>query len=178
MMRALAGLLLAIGLAALGWTGSAWFRTREVQKSEIAPSRVSQAKPRKGETIGRLSIPRLGISVVVLEGAETGTLRVAAGHVRGTALPGEEGNLAIAAHRDTFFRNLGSIHKGDEILMASRGGVQRYLADRFQVVGRGDTAVLHSSGRAELTLITCYPFRYIGPAPERFIVHAIRAGEP
>ena len=129
---------------------------------------------REGDLVGKLDIPRIGISVVVLEGVEAGTLEAAAGHVPGTADLGGEGNAAIAAHRDTFFRNLRGIRSGDRIQVSTLQGTYIYIVDSTRIVAPEETAVLESKGYPELTLITCYPFYFVGFAPKRFIVHARR----
>lgn len=122
--------------------------------------------------VGHLEIPRLHISVVVLEGATPDILAVAAGHIEGTSLPGPSGNMGIAAHRDTFFGSLREIRPNDIITVRTRNGNFSYLVNRTEVVAPGDVEVLHQTSNAELTLVTCYPFRYRGPSPKRFIVHA------
>ena len=125
-------------------------------------------------SIGRLEIPRIGLSVVVAEGDDENTLKVAVGHLPDTSLPWQEGNTALAGHRDTFFRPLRRIQAGDEIRLATRRGTFRYRVIRHMVVEPDELWVLDSSPTAALTLITCYPFDYVGPAPRRFIVHAER----
>ena len=130
--------------------------------------------PRSGEPIGRLEIPRLHLSVMVLEGTAPKILRVAAGHVKGTALPGPSGNIGIAAHRDTFFRPLREIRPQDSIVLTTSYGTFRYVVDATEIVDPTDVRVLHRTTDPELTLVTCYPFTHVGPAPKRFIVHARR----
>ena len=127
-----------------------------------------------GSAIGRIEIPRIGISVIVLEGDDQRTLRRGAGHIPGTALPGEEGNVAIAAHRDTFFRPLRNIRKNDVILLSSVESTSLYRVESTEVVEPSHTEVLDNTGKPTLTLITCYPFFYVGAAPNRFIVRARR----
>jgi sortase A len=128
--------------------------------------------PRHGEVIGRLEIPRINISVIVLEGADSTVLDVAAGHIPGTALPGLRGNIGIAAHRDTFFRSLQRIRSNDRLSIKTPTGILEYGVKSAEVVEPTDTEVLRETEDAELTLVTCYPFSYIGAAPKRFIVHA------
>ncbi len=122
--------------------------------------------------MGRLEIPRLGISVMVLHGTEDATLTLAAGHVPGTPSPGGDGNVVIAAHRDTFFRKLEGVQAGDRIRILTVGHTYEYMVDSTETVDPEDTQVMESRGRRELTLITCYPFYFVGSAPKRFIVHA------
>ena len=130
------------------------------------------AELREGDVVGRLEIPRLGLSVMVLQGTDPMTLAVGAGHVPGTPLPGVGGNVAIAAHRDTLFRKLAGIRPGDIVRLTTVRRRYEYAVDSTEIVDPEDTQVLESRARAELTLITCYPFDFIGPAPRRFIVHA------
>jgi sortase A len=131
-----------------------------------------KGKAREGDVLGRIEIPRLGVRVAVLEGTTSRTLRLGAGHIVGTPLPGEQGNVGIAGHRDTWFRDLKGIRNSDEIRIQTATGLSRYGVDWVQVVEPGDTGILAPSTAATLTLVTCYPFRYIGSAPERFVVHA------
>jgi sortase A len=122
--------------------------------------------------MGRLTIPERGISVMVLEGVEDDILDIGAGHVPGTPLPGSDGNFAVAAHRDTFFRELRNIRAGDTIRFSTHEGTFRYFVTTTEIVEPSETRVLKFHGGAELTLITCYPFSFVGAAPQRFIVHA------
>ena len=125
-----------------------------------------------GSAIGRLEVPRLALSVVVLEGDDPKTLRRGAGRIPGTARPGQPGNLAIAGHRDTFFRLLRGIRTDDVIRFTTPSGHFIYQVRSVRVVAPGQTEVLASTPQQTLTLITCYPFLYVGHAPERFVVTA------
>jgi sortase A len=127
--------------------------------------------------IGRLEIPRIGLSAVVMEGDDDETLKVAVGHLPDTPLPWQEGNVALAGHRDTFFRSLRYVRTGNEIRLVTPRGTFRYRATRQVVVDPHDLSVLDHSPRVALTLITCYPFDFVGPAPRRFVVHAERIVE-
>ena len=122
--------------------------------------------------IGRLEIPRLEVSLIVMEGDDEATLAVAAGHVPGTAFPWESSNAVIAGHRDTFFRPLRGIREGDEIRMTTALGTFDYRVIGTEVVEPDDVSVLAPTPTKSLTLVTCYPFVYVGAAPRRFIVHA------
>jgi sortase A len=145
-----------------------------------------------GDPIGRMEIPRLGVSVIVAEGIDNRTLRRAVGHIPGTALPGEEGhtgghtgghteghiagntagNIGIAGHRDGFFRPLKDIQSGDEVVLTTTRGTHRYLVEKTLIVPPERTDVLAPTDEPTLTLVTCYPFYYVGSAPQRFIVQA------
>jgi sortase A len=128
--------------------------------------------PRPGEPIGRIEIARLHMSVMILEGTAPRILRVAAGHIGGTALPGGAGNIGIAAHRDTLFRALKDIRHQDKIVVTTSYGTFRYVVDGVEIVDPTDVQVLRGTADPELTLITCYPFTYLGAAPKRFVIHA------
>jgi len=129
---------------------------------------------KEGDVLGRIEIPRIGVSVAVLQGTTWRTLRLGVGHIKGTALPGEPGNIGIAGHRDTYFRALKDIRKDDEIQLQTAAGTTRYEVDGIQITSPSDNGVLATTTESSLTLVTCYPFYYIGAAPERFIVHAHR----
>jgi sortase A len=137
-------------------------------------SRKTRPAPAAGGLIGRMEISRLAVSVMVMEGTSRTTLRRAAGHIPGTALPGEAGNVGISGHRDTFFRPLRNIRTDDLITLTTPAGEYRYRVISTRVVGPGDVAVLDPNGSETLTLVTCYPFYFVGSAPDRFIVRAER----
>ena len=124
--------------------------------------------------LGRMEIPRLGMSLIVAEGTDETTLRRAGGHISGTALPGHPGNVGIAGHRDTLFRPLQNIRQNDVIMLTTLQGEFRYRVVSTQIVSPSDVDVLNSDGHEILTLVTCHPFYFVGPAPNRFIVRAQR----
>ena len=134
----------------------------------------SRQAPLAGSVVGWLKIPRIQLSAIVVEGDDAHALELGAGHVPGTAEPWDSGNVVIAAHRDSFFRPLRKIAKDDQILLTTRDGSYQYVVDSIRITSPDDVAVLRDHGAPELTLITCYPFYYIGAAPDRFIVHAQR----
>ncbi len=136
---------------------------------------LSRTAVKVDDVLGRIEIPRLGVKVAILEGTDPGTLRLGVGHIAGTALPGEPGNIGIAGHRDTYFRALRDIRADDEIQIQTATGLSRYVVDSIQIVAPGDAEVLAPSAGSAITLVTCYPFYFIGAAPERFVVHARRA---
>ena len=129
-------------------------------------------RPAIGSVVGELEIPRIGLSVVVAEGDSVSILRRAAGHLERTALPGAAGNVAIAGHRDTFFHSLHGIRNNDIITVNTLRGSYQYQVESVMIVEPNDMTPLADSREPTLTLITCYPFYYIGPAPKRFIVRA------
>ncbi len=126
-----------------------------------------------GWVVGRISIPRLHLSAIVEEGVDETTLSRAVGHIPGTALPGETGNIGIAGHRDTFFQKLKDLQPHDKIDFTTRSGNFHYVVDTLTVVEPSDVRVLEATGGKILTIVTCFPFHYIGNAPRRFIVHAV-----
>jgi len=128
-----------------------------------------------GALVGRIEIPRIGVSAIVLEGVDSKTLRRGVGHIPETPLPGGNGgNVGLAAHRDSFFRGLKDIRKNDIIQVRTLEGDFRYRVESTQIVKPEDTEVLDDGPVPMLTLVTCYPFYYVGSAPKRFIVHAQR----
>ena len=122
--------------------------------------------------LGRIEIPRVGVSAIVEEGESDSTLAQSVGHLAGTALPGQTGNVALAAHRDTYFRDLEDIQNGDDVYFTTTTAIYKYKVDEVSVVTPDDVSVIAPSNDSRLTLITCYPFHYVGPAPKRFVVTA------
>jgi sortase A len=177
-------LFFMMGVLALGYVGLTLLDARiyQVSAKRLLENQVEAAKvqtvarPRpainKGDVLGRLDIPRLGVSVAVLQGTNLRILRLGAGHIEGTPLPGEPGNSGIAGHRDTFFRGLKDIRANDEIQLQTARGLLHYEVDWVKVVGPDDISVLAPATESMLTLVTCYPFYFVGPAPKRFIVRA------
>ncbi len=151
--------------------------TRQLTRfAAAAPSRLPETpsgSPEVGSLLGKLEIPRLGVSGIVVEGAE-GELRTAIGHLPQTAPLGGEGNTALAGHRDTVFRDLGQVRVGDRVAVTTWRGVFEYEVTETQIVGPQAMEVLDPTPDPMLTLITCYPFSYFGRAPERFVVRARR----
>jgi len=151
---------------------------REKVEAPEAPSKLQPLPqgrpPAPSSLLGRLEIPRLNLTVIVREGADGKTLHRSVGHIPGTALPGYAGNVALAGHRDTFFRALRNIQKDDAIDFETENGTYHYLVESTDIVGPRDVGVLAASHGQTLTLVTCYPFYYVGSAPKRFIVRAVQ----
>jgi sortase A len=122
--------------------------------------------------IAVLRIPKIHVEVPVLEGTDDLSLNRGVGHVANTAYPGEDGNIAIAGHRDGFFRGLKDIGLGDTLEMVTSGRTETYVIDRIAIVDPSDLSVLQPRAHASLTLITCYPFYFVGSAPKRYVVQA------
>ena len=140
------------------------------------PPAATRPPPANGDLIGRLDIPDADISVIVAAGTDPLTLRRGVGYIPGTALPGEPGNVGLAGHRDTVFRGLRNLRVADRIFLVTADESFEYAVESLQTVTpeRGD--VLNPSAHPTLTLVTCYPFDFVGPAPLRFIVRAREVG--
>jgi sortase A len=182
-------------LALLGvWALSSWaaahirakvYQAAQERKfSRTLRAKAAEAKPSTGEArahsltegsaIGRLAIPRLGLSTMVIEGIGKRDLELAVGHIPGTAMPGEAGNAGIAGHRDTFFRPLRLIRENDALSVTTSSGEFRYRVVSTEIVRPDDVRVLYPTKTEMLTLVTCYPFYFVGAAPRRFIIRAQR----
>lgn len=180
--------LLAVGLALVAACALARLDTAAYQRLASARLSCALASARSADgadlsgagegdemmprILGRVEIPRVGISAIVARGCDEATLRRAVGHVAGTALPGESGNVCLAGHRDSFFRGLMKMTKGDTIRVVTLDGARDYGVSSIAVVDPRRTEVLAPTPVPTLTLITCYPFHSIGPARQRFIVRA------
>jgi len=175
------------GLAGLGYCAFVWVNAEYQQRegnseldSEIAAS-TGKTQPAHGgsgalklDVLGRIDIPRLHMSTIIFEGTDKHALDRGVGHLANTAFPGRDGNIVLAAHRDTFFRALRNIQKGDIISIRTAGEADRYVVQSIMVVTPNQTQFLKATYRPTLTLVTCFPFYYLGPAPKRFIVQADR----
>ena len=193
LLKVIERLLLVVAIACLGYYGyvsaeTMLYQAQENQAlDELLLRRHAAAKdepaggvvhtrrtPAPGETVGRIEIPRLRVSAIIKVGIDARTLQLAVGHIPGTALPGDDGNVGLAAHRDTFFRRLRDIETDDEIRLTTPEGSYTYRVARTDIVQPRDVWVLDPTDYPALTLVTCYPFNYVGSAPQRFIVRAER----
>ena len=169
----LAAGLLALGYAAYVVADAKAYQAIEQRRFErLRHHAVPAPGLVEGGSMGEIRIPRLGLTAIVVEGDSAAILRRAVGHVAGTALPGEWGNVVLAGHRDTFFRPLKSIRAGDAITLSTRDGDFDYFVESTSIVPPTDVQVMEPAGGRTLTLITCFPFSYLGSAPDRFIVRA------
>lgn len=139
--------------------------------------RTKAAAIHSGDTVAKLSIPRLSAQLYIVEGDDEPQLRRGPGHMPGTAMPGARGNSVIAGHRDTHFRVLKDIRKGDDIVVETAAGQFLYRVRETSIVPPSNTSALQPSTGTTLHLITCYPFYYVGAAPQRFVVEARLAGQ-
>jgi sortase A len=176
------GAALLLGAASISMQGRIWqerhsalfaaARSGGERPSPIPPAWREAHAPLRGEALAHLSIPRLGIGSVVVEGTDADSLRLGPGHLEGSALPGEADNCIIAGHRDGPFRRLATARPGDIVEITGRTRVDHYRIDSVETVPKDDLRPLAPSSSAILTLVTCYPFHYVGKAPMRFIVRA------
>lgn len=150
---------------------SLWSEKRVKQYQESLAAQFSPA-------MGILRIPKIDVEVPVLEGTDDLILNRGVGHVAGTANPGDDGNVAIAGHRDGFFRGLKDVAVGDKIELVTLQTTDTYVIDNITIVDPSDVSVLRPRSRSSLTLITCYPFYFIGSAPQRYIVQASIVNAP
>jgi sortase A len=180
--------LLAVAVVALSWYGvvqvqeflyqrSADRALEQARTREARPAPVRE-RPKLPAFPARLEVPRLGLSAMVRDGVDDATLRRAVGHIPETALPGDVGNAALAGHRDTFFRPLKKVRRGDRVRLTTPGGVHEYVVRDTKVVAPTDVSVLNPTRDKTLTLVTCYPFNYVGSAPKRFVVRATSVEAP
>ena len=176
LLRCAQYILFLAGLVALTYVGFVLVETQTYQADQSRQldhaEKLNGRAPPSGLAIGRVKIPRIGLEAIVVQGDSDPILRLAVGHIPGTALPGQPGNMVLAGHRDTFFRALRNVHIGDRIVIESPDGSYEYEVESASIVAPTDLSVLRNSGSKELTLITCYPFSWIGSAPDRFVVRA------
>jgi sortase A len=185
-IRSVGTVAICAGLMALLYVGWGVARTRAPEFPHLSHSpsawpTASAATPRAlvaGESLGQIRIERLGLAAEIREGESAAVLRRGVGHLADTAWLGQGGNVALAGHRDTVFRALRKIKPGDVIEIATPGRIAQYLVAETTVVAPDDLSVLESSGDSTLTLITCYPFTFIGAAPNRFVVRARETNPP
>jgi LPXTG-site transpeptidase (sortase) family protein len=182
--------LLAVGVALAAWCAAVLLEARfhnsappppsygqlKVTQTLILPGDAGAKKtapsPSAGMVIGRLEAPTVKMSTTVLEGSDDATLSRGAGHLEDTPFPGEAGNVGIAGHRDTVFRPLKRIQVGDPLELTTADRLYRYRISKTLIVGPNDVYVLDPTKTPTMTLVTCYPFEYVGHAPRRFIVQA------
>ena len=192
-MRLLGNIFAAVALLALGyWTvefvSARFYQVREMRRfsgkqrgepghegtacRSKSPTTAERPYPSTGSAVAMLAIPRLGLSEMVVEGAEEHELKLGPGHIRGTSLPGDGGNVGVAGHRDTFFRPLRLIRGNDTIKVIVEEREYEYRVTSTEIVEPDDIQVLYPTGHETLTLVTCYPFDFVGAAPKRFVVRA------
>jgi sortase A len=174
-------IVLAATAIAEGWFYQ-WEGHRQFSEALLSEQRVHAAgketdkavkgRPARGTLLAKLQVPRLNMSVVVLEGSDDGTLKKGPGHIEETALPGELGNVGIAGHRDTHFRPLRNIQIGDKVIVTTTTSSIQYFIDTIDIITPTDMEILDPTSGPTLTLVTCYPFEFIGNAPMRYVIRA------
>ena len=186
--------LLCLGAATAAWCAAVWLEGQYTQRRPIGEPiaiggqlpgdagnpRARQTTPRSipnGAVVARLDAPSLELSTAVLEGSDDAILNRGAGHIEFTAFPGQRGNVGIAGHRDTIFRPLRRVRVGDALALTTSDRVYHYRVINTQIVNPNDVHVLNPTTQPTLTLVTCYPFDFVGHAPRRFIVRAALIGE-
>jgi len=188
-LRSLERALLAVGLALGIWCGAVLIEGHFVAKmpvpdppkaaavsapvAPVMPGVVIGLRPIAGSWVARLDAPSVRLSATVLEGSDDETLARGAGHIEDTAFPGQPGNVGIAGHRDTTFRAVRNLHVGDPLELTTNDQIYRYSITKAFIVEPEDVYVLDPGDRPMLTLVTCYPFTYIGHAPHRYILQAV-----
>jgi sortase A len=181
LLRAAYYFLLAGGVFGLAYAGyviadAHIYQTIEQTNFESVSPREARHPVIEGSAIGEMEVRRLGLKAIFVQGDSPRILRHAVGHISATALPGESGNVVLTGHRDSFFRPLRSIQPGDVITVKTLDGDFEYQVASTEVVLPSDVQVLQPSNENTLTLVTCFPFYYVGAAPKRFIVHARQIG--
>jgi sortase A len=174
-------IFLAVGLVAVGYAGyiiadAQAYQAIQLRKFAHDVPIVEPHLPGIGEPVGEIEIPRLALKAVILQGDSSQVLRRGVGHLLGTPMPGEWGNVALAGHRDSFFRPLRQIRPGDIIALHTIKGRFQYRVESTRIVSPANIEVLAPTGNRELTLVTCFPFNYVGAAPDRFVVRAVQVG--
>ena len=183
--------LLAVGGVLAIWCAAVLLEAHFTRQLPVQPVVVTQSlpgdantttstpqpAPAAGTVLGRISAPTVHMTAPVLEGSDDGTLSRGAGHIEDTPFPGQRGNIGIAGHRDTVFRPLKAVHVGDPLELTTSDRVYHYRIKKTFIVGPDDVYVLDPTEQPTVTLVTCFPFEYIGHAPKRFIVQAELVGE-
>jgi len=185
-IRGLQHILWMIGFLILGYSGMAYVNARLEQyrgKQELDrllqdKAATAKVQPPYGGLVGRMEIPRLHLSAVVFEGTDDPILSRGVGHLTGSALPGQKGNVVLAGHRDSFFRALRNIRSGDVVEVTTEYGTRNYSIKSTEIIDPTQVSVLEPTRTPTLTLVTCYPFYFVGHAPKRFIVQGLELRDP
>lgn len=175
-------IFLAVGLLAAGYAGyiiadAKAYQAIQLRKFAHHAPIVEPHVPVLGETIGQIQIPSVGLNAIILQGASAKILRRGVRHLPNTRMPGELGNVGLAGHRDSFFRPLRQIRSGDMITLGTLNGEFQYRVESTRIVSPSNIEVLAPTNKRELTLVTCFPFNYVGRAPHRFVVRAMQVEE-
>ena len=183
---------IVVGIACIGWalvniraesvsttplpassTGDGVVPTGSVDPSGTVAKKVVYPKgPAEGQTLGSLSIPALKQAFRIIQGTRTDDLKKGVGHMTQTALPGQADNCVLSGHRDTVFSGLGALKIRDRLIVQTAAGTFTYQISRIRIVHKNDRTVVVHTDRAVLTVSTCYPFHYVGSAPDRYVLVA------
>ncbi len=182
---AMSPVLIILGVVLLGYVGTQYGQmyfeqrhlAREWQRQQQARHEAPKSSAVEDDGLTRLSVPKIDLDSVVVEGTNHHALLLGPGHMKDTPAPGEIGNSVITGHRDTFFRHIHELEKGDVVLVERDGRTFRYEVTGKKIVEPSDVSVLDPAKDSRLTLITCYPTYYIGPAPKRLVVFTKLVGE-
>jgi sortase A len=185
--------LLAVGVALAVWCAAVLLEAQFTKALPVPTLTVTQSlpgdandagtrsssapAPAPGTVLARLAAPSVDMTATILEGTDDATLSRGAGHIEDTPFPGQPGNIGIAGHRDTVFRPLRGIHVGDPLELTTGDRVYHYRINKTTIVGPDDVYVLDPTKEPTVTLVTCYPFDFVGHAPRRFIVQAQLIGQ-
>ncbi|MFX3623912.1 MAG: class D sortase [Ectobacillus sp.] len=185
MRKVIAILLFVAGIGLISMSGWRIFEMNQKQeqsmkqaegileKAKEAKMSRGQFQPGPNETIGVLKIPRIGAELPIVEGTDPDDLEKGVGHYTSTAFPQDQDQILLSGHRDTVFRRFGELKKGDEFIVELPYGTFTYVMDHAKIVPADDTTVIQSTKPQEvLNLSTCYPFRYVGSAPDRYVIYA------
>ncbi|WP_025950817.1 class D sortase [Geobacillus thermocatenulatus] len=185
LVRFFGACLIAAGIAVAAVSGLKWKNGLEAVKplsveierqTGAAPMQTQgplyPKQPKIGEQIGELIIPKLNMSLAIYHGTDEDELEKGVGHYAGSVLPGEADNCVLSGHRDTVFRRLGEVGQGDLLIVRTSAGTFTYKVRKVRIVDADDRTVIVPKPKATLTLSTCYPFRYVGPAPQRYVLVA------
>jgi len=179
-------ILILIGAALLCYVGSEYWTMYREQRALHEQWREQQGRPAstglnpepaKDDGLTRVSIPKINLDLIIVEGTNHKALRIGPGHLKNTPAPGDLGNSVISAHRDTFFRHIYDLTKSDDIEVRRNGHTYTFQLIGKKIVDPNDVSILKNTSDARLTLITCYPIYYIGPAPQRLIVFSKLVGD-
>ena len=170
-------LLISLGILLSAYVGGTYAWMYHEQRSLLHQWQVSNASggdrvPAEANALTRILIPKIKLDAVITEGTSHTALTLGPGHLKDSVTPGDVGNSVIAAHRDTFFRHIYELNAGDDIYVERHGKQFHYVVTEKRVVQPTDVSVLDNSSEARLTLITCYPVYFVGPAPERLVIFA------
>ncbi|NMD72268.1 class D sortase [Bacillus sp. DNRA2] len=182
MVRKLSILLIIVGLIIIGYSAFQIFKTKTVQTNSLEKAHEILKKPKvdiedfspfMGDVVGILSIPRIDAELPIVEGTDADDLEKGVGHYKGTAWPMGNDQIVLSGHRDTVFRRMGELEIGDELIVKVPYGEFSYKIEGTKVVDADDLTVIKPTAPNEvLTVTTCYPFRYVGNAPQRYIINA------